>query len=163
MLTTALLFRRRVRPGPPGPPRGSLDVLVPVCGEPLEMIEETLAAALAIEYPHKTYLLNDGMIARQDNATDVMRLAERYGVPCFTRRLGVRKKAGNLNNALRWTQGDFVAVIDADHRAVPQFADETLGYFEQQDLAIVRQGSSPVLQIRRPTHRDSKNCSSYMY
>jgi cellulose synthase (UDP-forming) len=42
-----------------------------------------------------------------------------------------------LNNALRWTDGEFVAVIDADHRAVPSFAHSTLGYFEQDDLALV--------------------------
>ena len=137
VLTTGLMLRIRVRDGAPSPPRGTLDVFVTVCGEPSAMVEKTLVAALAIDYPHKTYLLNDCFIAKQENDREIKQLAERLGVPCFTRRIGVRKKAGNLNNGLRRTHGDFVAVIDADHIAVPHFADHTLGYFEQEDLALV--------------------------
>jgi cellulose synthase (UDP-forming) len=137
VLTMGLLVRMRVRTGPPSPPRGTLDIFITVCGEPVEMVEQTLVAALAIEYPHQTYLLNDSLIGRHDNSEEIVGLAERYGVPCFTRRLGARKKAANLNNALRWTDGEFVAVIDADHRAVADFAHQTLGYFTQDDLAFV--------------------------
>ena len=42
---------------------------------------------------------------------------------------GARGKAGNLNHALQHTDGEFVAVIDADHLARPDLADDLLGHF----------------------------------
>ncbi len=111
------------------PPRGTLDVLITVCGEDVEMVEATLQAALDIDYPHTTYLCNDGRLARMDGWEDIEALAHRYGVPCFTRIDGARGKAGNLNHALRHTRGEFVAVIDADHLARPDLGDDLLGHF----------------------------------
>ena len=112
-----------------GAPSGSLDVFVTVCGEPLEMVERTLLAALAIEYPHRTFLLNDSHIAGMPGWEAIEALASRHHVRCFTRTDGCRGKAGNLNHALRRTTGEFVATIDADHLASPDLAAETLGYF----------------------------------
>ena len=64
-------------------------------------------------------------------------LASQYGVRCFTRTGGRRGKAGNLNHALRQTQGEFVATIDADHVATADLASETLGYFTDPAVAFV--------------------------
>ena len=136
-LTALLLWHLRWRRGPKAFPRGTLDVFVPVCGEPIEMVEETLRAALAVSYPHRTYLLNDGRIAGKSNWQAVEELAARYEVPCFTRTTGVRGKAANLNHALPLTGGDFVAVIDADHRAAAGLAHETLGYFANPTVGFV--------------------------
>jgi cellulose synthase (UDP-forming) len=136
-LTALLLWHLRWRTGPTAAPHGNLDVFVPVCGEPVAMVEETLRAALAITYPHGTYILNDGRRAQKADWESIDALARRYGVPCFTRTTGARGKAGNLNHALPLTDGDFVAVIDADHRADPRFAHETLGYFEDTAVGFV--------------------------
>ncbi len=111
------------------PPRGSLDVYITVCGEEPEMVEATVQAALDIDYPHETYILNDGRRAKVDGWEEIDALAERIGVQCFTRTSGARGKAGNLNHALRHTTGEFVAVIDADHLARPDLADDLLGHF----------------------------------
>jgi cellulose synthase (UDP-forming) len=137
LLSAALLVGPRIRSGPPGPPRGSLDVFIPVAGEDASVVEQTLEAALAIRYPHRTYLLNDGRKAGKANWRDAERLAARFGVPCFTREGGGAGKAGNLNHALARTDGEFVAVIDADHRAHPDFAHEVLGYFADERVAFV--------------------------
>lgn len=111
------------------PPRGTLDVFITVANEPLEMVEATLQAALDIDYPHETYILNDGEMAGSSTSGAIEALAARFGVTCFTRTDGARGKAGNLNNALRRTDGEFVAVIDADHLARPDLADDLLGHF----------------------------------
>ncbi|HSC73895.1 MAG TPA: glycosyltransferase [Gaiellaceae bacterium] len=138
VLSAALLARAGGRStATRGPTRGTLDVFVTVCGEPVAMVERTLRAALAIEYPHRTYLLNDGFLAGMDNWEEIERLAERYGVRSFTRSAGRRGKAGNLNHALERTDGDFVVTIDADHVATPDLADETLGYFVDEAVAFV--------------------------
>jgi cellulose synthase (UDP-forming) len=120
-----------------GAAAGSLDVFVTVCGEPLEMVERTVRAALTIDHPHRTYVLNDGLLAGMDDWEEVERLAERLGVPCFTRTEGRRGKAGNLNYALGRTGGEFIVTIDADHLATPDLAAETLGYFVDDRVAFV--------------------------
>lgn len=133
----ALPFLARWREGPPGAPSGTLDVFVTVCGEPVEMVEQTLVAALRIGYPHRTYVLNDGRIAGKQNWREIEQLALRLGVQCFTRTRGLSGKAGNLNYALALTDGEFVATIDADHLAAPEFAHETLGYLADDRVGFV--------------------------
>ncbi len=138
VLSALLMLRARSRlEGPAAPPTGTLDVFVTVCGEPLDMVERTLRAALEIRYPHRTYLLNDGLVADKPGWQEVERLAARLDVPCFTRATGALGKAGNLNFALARTDGDFVATIDADHVAVPELAHETLGYLRDERVAFV--------------------------
>lgn len=129
--------RKGSRPRPQGPPTGTLDVFIPVCGEPVDLVERTLQAALAIEYPHRTYLLNDGRLAGKPNWRDVERLADRYGVECLTRRAGRPGKAGNLNHGLARSDGEFVLAVDADHRVSPDAATQTLGYFADPGIAFV--------------------------
>ena len=139
LLLSALLLARGGRRSRAfrGAASGTLDVFVTVCGEPSEMVERTLLAALAIEHPHRTYLLNDGHLAGMDGWEGIERLAERYGVPCLTRTQGRRGKAGNLNHALNRSDGDFIATIDADHLATHDLAAETLGYFVDDRVAFV--------------------------
>jgi hypothetical protein len=137
-LTTVLLGRAVWRPQPPPPPDGpAADVLVTVCGEPLSMVERTVRAALAIRYPHQTYVVNDGMRAGLADWAEVNQLARRLGVECLTRRDGPAGKAGNLNSALRRTSGEFVLTIDADHVAHPDFLDDTLGWFTDSGVTFV--------------------------
>jgi len=136
-LTVVLLWRIRRRPGPGAPPAGTLDVYIPVCGEPVEMVEKTLKAALAIDYPHRTYLLNDGLWARKPGWRAIDKLAKRYDVPLIRRQSGAKRKAANLNYALKRTRGEFIAIIDADHCADARFAHETLGYFADERIAFV--------------------------
>jgi glycosyl transferase family 2/glycosyl hydrolase family 26 len=137
VLTAFLLWRVRQRSAAPAPAGGSLDVFITVCGEPEALVEETLRAALAIAYPHRTYLLNDGRLAGKDSWRAIEELAARYDVPCLTRTTGARGKAGNLNHALSLTGGDFVAVLDADHQASRTFGDELLGYFADPKVSLV--------------------------
>jgi len=137
LLGVVLYWKVKQRRGPSTKPEGTLDVFIPVCGEPVEVVERTLQAALRIDYPHQTYLLNDGRIAGKANWADIEALAEKYGVQCFSRTDGARRKAGNLNHALKSTQGEFVAVIDADHIARLDLAHQLLGYFEDENVAYV--------------------------
>ena len=47
-------------------------------------------------------------------------------------------KAGNLNHALGVIEADVVAVLDADHVARPDLLVNTLGYFDDQRVALVQ-------------------------
>lgn len=43
-----------------------------------------------------------------------------------------------MNNALSRTDGDFIAILDADQMPEPQFLDRVLGYFDDADVALVQ-------------------------
>ena len=47
-------------------------------------------------------------------------------------------KAGNLNNALFQTEGEFLLILDADQIPDPAILDRTLGYFRDEKVAFVQ-------------------------
>jgi cellulose synthase (UDP-forming) len=137
LMIIVLSWRPRWRTARPGAPTGTLDVFLPVCGEPPELVERSLVAALAIDYPHQTWILNDGHRAGKSDWQEIDNLARRHGALCLTRASGPKGKAANMNYALARSCGDFVVTIDSDHRAHPDLAVETLGYFADPDVAFV--------------------------
>lgn len=118
---------------PPKPERiPSLDILVPVYTEPVEMIELTVRAAQKIEVPHETYLLDDGRRPK------IRAIAERLGVHYLVRADRKGAKAGNLNNGLRVAKGELVAVFDADHVPRRDAFVSALGYFNDPTVVMVQ-------------------------
>ncbi len=116
-----------------------VDVFITVTGEPVDIVEETVRAALAIEYPtFRIYILNDGYVAKKDNWREIEALAKDLGVGCITRKIPGGAKAGNINNALRETRSPFVAVFDADHVPHPDFLKKTMGYFHDPRMGYVQ-------------------------
>jgi len=47
-------------------------------------------------------------------------------------------KAGNLNNAVFQTSGEFLLILDADQIPNPEILDRTLGYFRAEKVAFVQ-------------------------
>jgi len=109
----------------------SVDVFVTACGEPHELIEKTLAAAVAMRGDHRTWLLDDG----DDPA--LARLAERLGAGYLTRSDGKDAKAGNVNAALARTEGDIVVIFDIDHTPKPDFLERSVGHFADPRVGLV--------------------------
>lgn len=143
-----LLFMcwRLTRPVVTDPPDGlTIDVLVPSYDEPAEVVRRTLLAATRMAYPHQTWLLDDG------NRPEMQALAERLGCRYLARSRNVDAKAGNLNNALKHSNADFVAVFDADHAPHPNFLIRTLGHFRNPNVAFVQ------------TPQDFYNLDSYQH
>ena len=142
-LVDSLLFgltmwriRRRGEPEPP-PEGATVDVFITTYNEPVELVQTTALAALAINHPHRTWLLDDGgrvelgawaedhdigWIRRSDDWVDRPRHA----------------KAGNINNALMATEGEFLLILDADQVPDPTILDRTLGYFRDEKVALVQ-------------------------
>jgi len=127
-----LAVRLTHREPPPAPAGLVVDVFVATYDEPIEIVRRTVLAALAIRYPHETWLLDDGQ------RTEMSDLASEIGCRYLSRSEPLDAKAGNLNHALRHACGDFVAVFDADQVADPRFLDRTLGYFRDQRVAFVQ-------------------------
>jgi cellulose synthase/poly-beta-1,6-N-acetylglucosamine synthase-like glycosyltransferase len=125
-------WRRRVRVAPRAPAGKSVDVFIPTYNEPAEMLRDTVVAALAMRYPHRTWILDDG------NRLDVAALASELGCSYLARTDRSDAKAGNLNNALRHSTGEFIVTLDADHIPLPDLIEQLLGFFEHPRAALVQ-------------------------
>ncbi len=135
VLALTLIFcswNYRHRESPPAPRGLSVDVFIPTYREPVELVRWTVIAALKIDYPHKTFLLDDG------NRAEMKALAEELGVRYLARGPNINAKAGNLNYGLAHSTADFVMVLDADHIVLPHALDTTLGFFRDACVAMVQ-------------------------
>ncbi len=141
----AAMRRPLPRPAPPGLRLALVTTCVPAV-EPIEMLEATLRAMVAVDYPHDTWLLDEG------NDTALRALCDRLGVRHFSRRnipkyqadagtFRRRSKHGNYNAWLDHTgfeSYDYLIAFDPDHLPLPYYADEVLGYFDHPDIGYVQ-------------------------
>ena len=132
LLHLMMTWRLTIRESPPCPQGMSVDVFIPTYNEPVDLVRKTLLAAKHMDYPHETWLLDDG------NRQEMKALADRLGVRYLARTNNVHAKAGNLNNAMTHSKGDFIAIFDADHAPQKHFLTKTLGYFEDEAVAFVQ-------------------------
>lgn len=112
--------------------------------ESLDLLHRNLPAMASADYPHDTWLLDEG------GAPEVRAICDLYGVHYFTRSgipqyntqsgpFAERTKGGN-HNAWYDSHGsdyDIVAQIDTDFTPRPDFLTRTLGYFNDTDVAFV--------------------------
>lgn len=114
--------------------------------EPIEMLEETVRAIIAIEYPHDTWVLDEGDDFR------VLDLCARLGARHFSRRhmpqyqaesgpFKGRTKYGNYNSWLHehgYERYDLIVAFDSDHIPRPDYLDQVIGYFDDESVAYVQ-------------------------
>lgn len=111
----------------------TVDLFVTVLGEPIEIVEATVAAATRIRHPRlQVWILDDG------RSPSVRALASLYPVGYLTRDDLRGAKAGNMNHALANTKGDMIAIFDADQVPHPDFLEATLGGFADPAIAFVQ-------------------------
>lgn len=116
-----------------------VNILICVCGEPVEIVKETIIAAKnAAKYykvivnPHhnpKVIVINDGFGAKKENWKEIETLSHKLGVHHITRPTNEGFKAGNINTAMKHYKGanpqnTIFIVFDADFSALPQFITE---------------------------------------
>lgn len=133
---TMWMARPRRQPPPLGRP-ATVDIFITCYNEPVDLVRTTVRAALAIPYPHRTYVLDDG------DSPQMAAMASEEGAGYIVRTVDWRgrtrhAKAGNLNNALMQTDGEFILILDADQVPLPQILDRTLGYFADPRVALVQ-------------------------
>ncbi len=128
-------------PGAGAPHGMRVAVLVPTYNEPAEIVGPTVAAACRLEPAHETWVLDDG------DRPWLEEMCAALGARYVTRPEHQHAKAGNLNHALDLMRSeeaagaariDLVAVLDCDHVPLPAFLTATLGYFEDDGLALVQ-------------------------
>jgi cellulose synthase (UDP-forming) len=127
---------RRIPPAPRGDE--TVDVFIATYNEPIELVELTARAAMRIDWKHlDVYILDDGARLEMKAKTEeigchyISRGAEWQGKPRHA-------KAGNVNNALAQTSGEFILILDADQIPAPQIVSHVVGYFQDPELAFVQ-------------------------
>ena len=111
-------------------------------GEPISMFEKTLEALKNITYPHTTYLLD----STRDPA--FKEVAEKYGAVWLELVDIPGAKAGKINAALKKTTENYILILDPDHIAFPNFLEQTLGFFEDENVGFVQVSQAYYNQYR---------------
>ena len=122
-----------------------IDVYIPTFDENPELVGPTVIAATQMRYPQDklhVYLLDDGgtpqklnnpnqekAVAAQERSSKLKAIAEQFGATYLTRALNEHAKAGNLNNALQYTSGELLVILDCDHVPAEDFVEQTVGFF----------------------------------
>jgi cellulose synthase (UDP-forming) len=134
-IQTRKLTRREAAPMPEDK-IPTVDILVTIYNEPLEVLNRTLTACVAMDYPadrFKVYVCDDG------RREEVKALAGALGCGYITRPDNRHAKAGNTNNALKYISGELFLILDCDHIPVRSFLKETVGFFSAEEkLAFVQ-------------------------
>ena len=115
----------------------TIDIYLPICKEPLEVIENTWKCISALEYPIgklSIFVLDDGA----DEAVRSLAKRFEFNYICRPNRPEL-KKSGNLRHAFAQTSGNFFTVFDADFCPRPDFFKETMPYLlADQTQAILQ-------------------------
>jgi cellulose synthase (UDP-forming) len=135
LLTGTMMMRRREHPPkglplPTAPER--VDVIVTCCGEPLQIVEQTLRAIAVIDYPNYQATVSDDR-----NTPGVKALCDELGFQYLARPTHEHRKAGNLNYALAHTSAPFLLVLDADQIPHRSILNVTMGYFTVPKIGFV--------------------------
>lgn len=114
----------------------TVDVYLPSCGEPLEVLENTYKHVRALDWPEgklHVYVLDDS------GRKEVKALADRFEFNYISRpNRGELKKAGNIRYAFPLTQGDFILILDADFVPRRDMIREMINYFRDTRVGIVQ-------------------------
>lgn len=110
----------------------TIDIFIPVAGEPLEVITKTVQAAINMDYPHKTFVLDDA------RSKDVQKTVEKLGAIYITRDKRSFAKSGNINNGLKESTSEFFAIFDADQVPKKDFIIKLLPFMADPKVAMVQ-------------------------
>ena len=114
----------------------TVDVYIPTYNEPLEVIKPTVFAALNLDWPAdklRVYILDDGSRPTFEAFASLVRAGY------IKREIHNHAKAGNINNALKETDGDLIAIFDCDHVPSSDFLTKTVGWMVKDgNIALVQ-------------------------
>ncbi|MBB2679713.1 UNVERIFIED_ORG: cellulose synthase (UDP-forming) [Rhizobium esperanzae] len=113
----------------------TVDVFIPTYNEPLDVLERTIIGARSLDYPAdklNVYVLDD---QRRDW---LKAYCQEKNVIHVTRGDNSHAKAGNMNNGLKVSSGEFIAIFDADFVPYRHFLRRTLPFFSDDSIGIVQ-------------------------
>jgi len=125
----------------------TVDIFIPTYNEPVDVVKITALAASSLDYPKdkfKVYILDDGGTTQKLNDPDPEKRKENIeranalkefvknantNIYYLTREKNLHAKAGNINEALKKTDGDLILILDCDHIPTQDFLRNTVGFF----------------------------------
>lgn len=121
----------------------TVDIFLPTYTEPEDIVHLTTVACTQIDYPKdkiNIYILDDGgTLAKRNNPKtsesaweryrNLKKLAQELGVHYISREKNEHAKAGNVNNALKYSSGDLILMLDCDHVPAGDILQKTVGLF----------------------------------
>jgi cellulose synthase (UDP-forming) len=111
----------------------TVDVLIPTYNEPDFILRRTIIGCQAMDYSNKhIYLLDD------THRPEIRKMAADLGCEYMTRPDNQYAKAGNLNHAIAHTTGELIVVFDADFVPTRNFLTRTVGFFQDEQVALVQ-------------------------
>lgn len=128
-------FRQKLKPLGAKDPNyfPGVDIFICTYNESESLLRDTITGCKNIAYKNKKiYLLDDG------HRPDIEKMAGELGINYIKRETNEGFKAGNINNALKYTDGELIAVFDADHIPVSTFLLELVDYFKDHNIGIVQ-------------------------
>jgi cellulose synthase (UDP-forming) len=105
----------------------TVDIYIPTYNESLEIVRNTVFAAMDLDYPvdrYRIFILDDG------KRPEFRAFAKEAGCGYLTRDNNLHAKAGNLNAAMKKTDGELIAIFDCDHVPTRAFLQLTVGWFQ---------------------------------
>lgn len=144
-LLLPLMRRPRSIDARPGWKLGVATTFVPGA-EPIEMLERTLSSLVAIDYPHETWVLDEG------DDEDVKALCRQFGAHHYSRKgkaqyqtdsgpYQTRTKHGNYNawlSEVGFDRYELITAFDPDHVAKRTFLKRVVGYFDDPGVGYVQ-------------------------
>ena len=138
ILFALMMWKPATREQPEPLESATVDIFITTYNEPPELVALTMKAAQKILWKDKNiYVLDDG------NSPEIKTLADKFNCRLITRGedwTGKPRhaKAGNLNNALLQTSGDFILMLDADQIPSPLIVKKIIGFFRDEKVAFVQ-------------------------
>lgn len=118
----------------------TVDVYIPTYNEDVALVRKTALAAMALDYPadkKQVYVLDDGR-KFPDRRRQLQKMCQELGCTLLTRDNNDHAKAGNINTAMRRTQGELILILDCDHIPARQFLQQTVGFFIDPKVSLVQ-------------------------
>lgn len=113
----------------------SVDVFLPTCGEPLEILVNTYQHVAELQWKGKL----SPIVLDDADRTEVAEAAARFGFDYHVRpNRGHMKKAGNLAYGYSVTAGDVILILDADFVPRPDLLTHLMPYAAVKDVGIVQ-------------------------
>ena len=142
--------------------RSGVAVLVAAFNEAEEVLDETLAAATALDYPAaRLYLLDDS--TRPECRAAAERVAARYGATLVTRPHRAGYKAGAINELLPRLAEPYVAILDADQRPIRTWLTEVVPVLDADARLAFVQAPQVYTNLELPVARASQHRQSVFF
>ncbi|MFJ4677236.1 glycosyltransferase family 2 protein [Kitasatospora sp. NPDC088783] len=129
--------RRLVRSWDPVVPP-TVDVFLPVCGEPIEVLHNTWSHVRAMAASYRGNVTP--IVLDDSDSPELASMAADFGFGYLVRpNRGWFKKAGNLRHGFEHSDGDVILILDADFAPRADLLDELLPYLDADPRTAIVQ------------------------